>query len=109
MASGDTAPQEKAPVNPHHRQDLTLQTSGTTAVGSLHILGRGNLHSALSAGLIGGGYTRALLAWKGTQSLCGSGACANPARRELKFLCMHPAAAARLMGSRLRRNLADGD
>lgn len=38
------------------------------------------------------------------KSLCGAGATVNPGRRELKFLCMQPAAAAaaQLMGSRLR-------
>lgn len=36
------------------------------------------------------------------KSLRGAGACLNPAGKELKFLCMHPAAAARLMGSRLQ-------
>lgn len=36
------------------------------------------------------------------KSLCRAGAAANPARRELKFLCMHPAAVAQLMGSRLQ-------
>lgn len=46
-------------------------------------------------------FTRGLLAWKCMQS--GAGAAVNPARRELKFLCMQPAAAAaQLMGSRLR-------
>lgn len=34
-ASGDAAPQEKAPVNP---QDLTLHTDGITAGGRRHIL-----------------------------------------------------------------------
>lgn len=39
------------------------------------------------------------------KSLCGARAAVNPARRELKFLCMDPAAAAaaaQLMGNRLR-------
>lgn len=38
------------------------------------------------------------------ESLCGAGAGAAPARRELKCLCMQPAAAAaaQLMGNRLR-------